>query len=109
MNIQAKSGDLPPFKPLPQKPPPIDVRRKPDGTIYISSNYPLGEMRRSIAHLLEAKAAEHPERNFIGERTPLADGKTGRLALSSPMAKRTRARVRSRRRCSIAGSARMRR
>lgn len=74
MNIQQKTGDLPPFKPLPQKPPLIDVRKKPDGTIYISSKYPLGEMPRSIPHLLEAKAAEHPGRNFIGERIPGAEG-----------------------------------
>jgi feruloyl-CoA synthase len=77
MNIQPKGGELPPFKPLPQKPPSIDVRRKPDGTIYISSKYPLGEMARSIPHLLERKAAEHPDRNFIGERVPGADGKLG--------------------------------
>jgi feruloyl-CoA synthase len=77
MNIQPKGGELPPFKPLPQKAPSIDVRRKPGGTIYISSRYPLGPMARSIAHLLETKAAEHPERNFIGERTPGADGKLG--------------------------------
>ena len=77
MNIQAKPGELPPFKPLAQKPPSIDVRKKPDGTVYISSRYPLGAMHRSIAHLLEAKAAEHPERNFIGERMPGADGKLG--------------------------------
>ena len=74
MNIQQKAGELPPFKPLPQKPPSIDVRKKPDGTIYISSRYPLGEMPRSIPHLLEQKAAEHPDRNFIGERVPGADG-----------------------------------
>jgi len=77
MNIQQKQPELPPFKPLPQKPPSIDMRKRPDGTIYISSKYPLGEMARSIPHLLERKAAEHPERNFIGERTPLPDGKLG--------------------------------
>ncbi|HUJ03411.1 MAG TPA: AMP-binding protein, partial [Rhizomicrobium sp.] len=77
MNIQQKQRELPPFKPLPQKPPSIDMRKRPDGTIYISSKYPLGEMARSIPHLLERKAAEHPERNFIGERTPLRDGKLG--------------------------------
>jgi len=77
MNLQVKSGDLPPFKPLPQKPPVIEVTRKADGTVYIRSKHPLGEMHRSIAHLLEARAAAHPERNFIGERTPQADGKLG--------------------------------
>lgn len=77
MNIQAKTGDLPPFKPLAQKPPLIDVTRKPNGTIYIRSKHPLGAMARSIAHLLEERAAAHPERNFIGERVPGPDGKLG--------------------------------
>jgi feruloyl-CoA synthase len=77
VNIQVKSTELPPFKPLTMKPPAIAVQRKPDGTVYLRSKYPLGQMHRSIAHLLEARAAQHPERNLIGERTPLEGGKTG--------------------------------
>jgi feruloyl-CoA synthase len=77
MNIQVKSGELPPFKELPQKPPAIDVVRKPDGTVYLNSQYPLGEMHRSIAHLFEDRATQHPERNLIAEREPGAGGKTG--------------------------------
>ncbi|MGD0865030.1 MAG: AMP-binding protein [Rhizomicrobium sp.] len=77
MNLQVKSTDLPPFKPLAQKPPSVETTRKPDGTIYIKQRYPLGEMHRSIAHLLEERAAQHPTRNYIGERTPLPDGKLG--------------------------------
>ncbi len=77
MNLQTKPDALPPFKPLPQKPPLIDVTRKPDGTIYVRSRHPLGEMKRSVAHMLEEHAAAHPARNFIAERTPLPDGKTG--------------------------------
>jgi feruloyl-CoA synthase len=77
MTLQAKTGARPPFKPLPQKPPRIAVTKKPDETIYIRSEYPLGEMPRSVVHLLEEKAAVHPERKFIAERTPLPDGKTG--------------------------------
>jgi len=76
MNIQVKA-ELPPFRPLPMKPPSLDVERKPDGTVYIRSRHPLTGMHRSIAHLLEERAAQHPERRFIGERTPLPDGKTG--------------------------------
>ena len=34
-------------------------------------------MHRSIAHLLEERAAQHPERNFIGERTPLRAASSG--------------------------------
>ena len=43
MNIQVKSAELPPFKPLPQKAPDIEVVRKPDGTVYLSSRHPLGD------------------------------------------------------------------
>ncbi|KAB7738833.1 AMP-binding protein [Parvibaculum sedimenti] len=68
MSVAAEKTQLPPFKPLKQKPPKIKVEKKPDGTIYVSSEYPLGEMKRSIVHLLEEKAALHPDRNFIGER-----------------------------------------
>ncbi len=69
-------AELPPFKPLPLKPPSIAVIRK-DGNIYVRSRYPLGEMARSIVHLLEVRAAAHPERPFMAERTPLQDGSTG--------------------------------
>ncbi|HTK79090.1 MAG TPA: AMP-binding protein [Rhizomicrobium sp.] len=77
MNLQLKSAELPPFKPLPQKPPSVEVTRGPDGSIYIRSKYQLGSMHRSIAHLLEMRAVQHPERNFIAERTPLEGGKLG--------------------------------
>jgi len=77
MNVQVKNTDLPPFRPLPQKAPDIEVRRKPDGTVYIDSNHKLGAMHRSIAHLFQERAQKHPARNFIGERTPLEGGKTG--------------------------------
>jgi feruloyl-CoA synthase len=68
MSVAAEKTELPPFKPLKQKPPKIRVEKKPDGTIYVSSEYPLGEMKRSTVHLLEEKAALQPDRNFIGER-----------------------------------------
>ncbi|HWD28201.1 MAG TPA: AMP-binding protein [Rhizomicrobium sp.] len=77
MNVQVKSTDLPPFRPLPQKAPDIAVRKMPDGTVYIDSNHGLGAMHRSIAHLFAERAARHPDRNFIAERTPLAGGGTG--------------------------------
>jgi feruloyl-CoA synthase len=76
MNIQVKT-DLPPFKPLPMKAASIETVRKADGTVYLTSRHALGAMPRSIAHLLKEKAAAHPERNFIAERTPLPDGGTG--------------------------------
>ena len=68
MSVAAEKTGLPPFKPLKQKPPKIKVERKPDGSIYVASEYPLDSMRRSTVHILEEKAAQHPERNFIGER-----------------------------------------
>ncbi len=77
MNVQVKNTDLPPFRPLPQKPPAIDLRKLPDGTVYIAQTHALGSLHRSIAHLFEARAKQHPERNFIGERAPLDGGKTG--------------------------------
>src|SRR5476651_460221 len=77
MNVQVKNTDLPPFRPLPQKAPDIEVRRMPDGTVYIDSNHKLGTMHRSIAHLFEERARKHPARNFIGERIPLEGGRTG--------------------------------
>src|SRR5579885_603827 len=76
MNLHAKS-DLPPFRPLPMKAPSIETTRGTGGVIYLKSRHPLGPMARSIAHLLEEKAAAHPDRNFIGERTPLPDGSRG--------------------------------
>ena len=75
MNLTVQA-ELPPFKPLPLKPPSIAVTRK-DGNIYVRSHYPLGEMARSIVHLFEARAMAHPERKFMAERTPQQDGSTG--------------------------------
>ena len=77
MNLQVKSTELPPFRPLPQKAPSLAVRKLPDGTVYIDSNHRLGPMHRSIAHLFQERATRHPERNLIGERIPLEGGKTG--------------------------------
>jgi len=77
MNLQVKGTELPPFRPLPQKAPSLEVRKKADGTVYIDSTHALGPMHRSIAHLFQDRALKHPERNFIAERTPLEGGKTG--------------------------------
>ena len=59
-----------PFKPLAMKGPDVTVERRPDGSIVITSNHPPGEGPRSIAHLLAAKAAEHPDRPYIKQREP---------------------------------------
>ena len=77
MTLQPNSADLPPFRPLPQRAPDIATRKKPDGTVYIDSNHKRGTLHRSIAHLFAERAKQHPERNFIAERTPLPGGGTG--------------------------------
>lgn len=61
---------LPPFKPLPMLPPKIYSQRRGDGTCIIRSLYDLGPMHRSIAHLFEERANQHPERNLLAQRTP---------------------------------------
>ena len=69
MSAMPSSKDLPPFKPLPMLPPKIYSQRRADGSYIIRSLYDLGEMHRSIAHLLEARANEHPTRNLLAQRT----------------------------------------
>jgi feruloyl-CoA synthase len=64
------STNLPPFKPLPQLPPKIYSQRRADGSWIIRSLYDLGPMHRSIVHLLEERAATHPARNLLAQRTP---------------------------------------
>lgn len=68
MSLAEDTGAPAPFKPLKQKPPKITVKRTDDGTFYISSDHPLPEMKRSVPHILEERAALHPDRNFIAER-----------------------------------------
>lgn len=68
MSLAEATGAPAPFKSLKQKPPKITVKRTDDGTFYISSDYPLPEMKRSVPHILEERAALHPDRNFIAER-----------------------------------------
>ncbi len=68
MSLAEDTGVPAPFKPLKQKPPKITVKRAHDGTFYISSDYPLPEMKRSVPHILEERAELHPDRNFIAER-----------------------------------------
>lgn len=59
-----------PFKPLAMKGPDVSVERRPDGSIVITSNHAPGDGPRSIAHLIAAKAAEHPDRPYIKQREP---------------------------------------
>ncbi|MEQ9151170.1 MAG: AMP-binding protein [Parvibaculum sp.] len=70
MSLAEDVGRAAPFKPLKQKPPKITVKRNEAGAIYISSDHPLPEMKRSVPHILEERAGLHPDRNFIAERGP---------------------------------------
>lgn len=70
MTAHQATKDLPPFKPLPMLPPKIYSQRRADGSYIIRSLYDLGDMHRSIAHLLEERAGEHPTRNLLAQRTP---------------------------------------
>ncbi len=60
----------PPFKPLAQKGPDISVEQRADGAILIRSNHPPGARPRTIAHLLDERAAQFPDRPFIKQRLP---------------------------------------
>ena len=52
MNVQVKSTELPPFKPLPMKAPDVEFVRKDDGTLYISQRHKLGPavLRARLSH-----------------------------------------------------------
>ena len=69
MSEAAKIDDsLPPFRPLPQKPPKVTVEHLDDGSVTIASDYSLEGMPLSVPHMLEEAARLYPSRNFIGER-----------------------------------------
>ncbi|MBU6373007.1 MAG: AMP-binding protein [Alphaproteobacteria bacterium] len=63
-----------PFKKLPQLPPDVSVDRRADGTVYLWANQKPGDRPRSIAHLLDQRASEHPERPYMRQRLPSAPG-----------------------------------
>jgi feruloyl-CoA synthase len=71
-SVQAgvSSGAAPPFKKLPFKAPDIEVRRAPGGVIYLSSRTPVPAAPRSIPHVLDERAAEHPDRPWLKQREP---------------------------------------
>jgi feruloyl-CoA synthase len=64
---------LPPFKPLPQKEPDIEMIRKPDGTIYLTPRQKPGDRPKTIPHCLDERAAEHPDRPWLKQRDPVTD------------------------------------
>ncbi len=64
---------LPPFRPLPQKEPDIEMVRKPDGTIYLTPRQAPGDRPKTIPHCLDERAAEHPDRPWLKQRDPDTD------------------------------------
>ena len=66
----ADGQSLPPFRPLPQKAPDIEMRRTDDGIIYLTPRHAPGERPRTIPHCLDDKAQEHPDRPYMKERHP---------------------------------------
>ena len=64
---------LPPFRPLPQKEPDIEVVRKADGTLYLTQRHEPGDRPRTVPHCLDERAAEHPDRPWLKQRDPETD------------------------------------
>ena len=64
---------LPPFRPLPQKEPDIELVRKDDGTIYLTPRQSPGDRPKTIPHCLDERAAEHPDRPWLKQRDPATD------------------------------------
>ncbi|MEQ8267152.1 MAG: AMP-binding protein [Parvibaculum sp.] len=85
MSLAEDTSAPAPFKPLKQKPPKITVRREANGAVYISSDHPLPEMKRSVVHILEERGGMHPDRRFIGERG--TDGAWGFITYGEANAK----------------------
>ncbi|MEO1405595.1 MAG: AMP-binding protein, partial [Pseudomonadota bacterium] len=69
----ADSQNLPPFRALGQKPPDIEVTHGEGGVIYLTPRQKPGDRPRTIGHLIDEKAAEHPDRIFLKERNPETD------------------------------------
>lgn len=65
--------EQPPFWPIPQKLPDIEVTRKEDGTVYLKQRHAPGDKPRSIPHALAMRAQEHPDRVFLKQRDPQTD------------------------------------
>lgn len=68
----AEGQSLPPFRPLPQKTPDVEMTRKGDA-LYIKSRQAPGARPKTIPHALDERAALHPDRVFIKERDPKTD------------------------------------
>lgn len=68
----AEGQSLPPFRPLPQKTPDVEMIRR-GNALYIKSRQAPGSRPKTIPHALDERAALHPDRVFIKERDPKTD------------------------------------
>ena len=64
---------LPPFRPLPQKTPDIEMWKTEEGIIYLSQRHAPGKRPKTVAHCLVERAQEHPDRPFLKQRNPQTD------------------------------------
>jgi feruloyl-CoA synthase len=64
---------LPPFRPLNQKTPDIEMRKTDDGVIYLTPRQTPGDRPKTVPHCLDERAAEHPERPFLRQRDQKTD------------------------------------
>ena len=91
MNFQVKSGDLPPFKPLPQKPPSIEV----DPEAGRHDLYPIALSAGGNAPLHRPSAGGEggraPRAQLHRRARRLCPAASSATGASSPMARRTRA------------------
>src|SRR6266496_1366013 len=58
-------------------PPRISMDRRHDGTILLRSERPLDSYPPSVAHVLRARAQQHPDRLLAAQRAPGSEEWTG--------------------------------
>ena len=68
--MAADTAKLPPFRPLPYKGPNIEAIRGEGGVVYLRSREPMGPVGRTIPHILDERAAMHPDRAWLKQREP---------------------------------------
>lgn len=64
------SNNTPPFSPLPQKPPAVQVEARADGSFILCSKYEPAAVKSNLAAILRERSEEHPDRPFMLQREP---------------------------------------
>lgn len=62
--------DLPPFSPLPQKPPATEVEHRDDGSFIVRCQHPPAKVPENIAAILRDRSEAHPDRLWLSQREP---------------------------------------